>query len=215
MKSDAVVWIGCILIFMAGVVWSPILLSSRDGVSGFGSLKETLECISYVATVAACVAAILALKSWRTQFRHSKKFECLARLKLASDNIQCAGRHVRFFTRNQIRINGLTAGQFPKMEERASEAEQAWVSADTEMGRAIDERELFVVSKFQRELFLLHDELSQVVRTYEYKFFDLLEDKVVAMQLIHATERTAYAQCDEIVGKIKSLTKSMRSKEFS
>lgn len=215
MKSDVVVWIGCILIFMAGVVWSPIMLGSREGVSGFSSLKESLECISYVATVAACIAAILALKSWKTQFWHSKKYECLARLKLASDNIQCAGRHVRFFTRNQIRINELIFGQFPSLEARASEAEQAWVSADTEMGRAIDECELFLASKVQRELFLLHDELSQVVRSYEYRFFDFLEDKVVAMQVIHSAERTAYAQCDEIVGKIKILIKSMRSKEFS
>lgn len=42
---------------------------------------DLLSCISSVATVLAVVVAILALKSWRSQFKYQRKYECILDLR--------------------------------------------------------------------------------------------------------------------------------------
>lgn len=193
--------------FFCGVVWAPVF-------SGSASVKEGLEVTSYLATVAACIAAILALKSWRAQFRYGKKFESLTALKVASDNIRCATRHIRLFTRNQMRAQGFVQGEFPTLEARAAEVEQAWIAAEKDLLRAIDECELFVNSKFFRKVFLLSQELTQFVRDYEYRFFELLEVKETTAHDIHRVERESSAESERVISEIQSTVRAMRLKEF-
>lgn len=197
----------CVGVFFCGVVWAPVF-------SGSTPIKDGLEVVSYLATVAACIAAILALKSWQAQFRYGKKFESLTALKLASDNISCATRHIRLFTRNQMRAQGFIQGEFPALEARATEVEQAWIAAEKDLSRAIDECELFVSAKFYREVFLLGQELTQFVRGYEYKFFELLEVKGITAHEIHRVERENSMQSDRVISAIQSTVRAMRLKEF-
>lgn len=42
---------------------------------------DLLSCISSFATVLAVVVAIFALKSWRSQFKYQKKYECILDLR--------------------------------------------------------------------------------------------------------------------------------------
>lgn len=193
--------------FCCGVVWAPIF-------TGAASIKEGLESASYLATIAACVAAIIALRGWRAQFRYGKKFECLSALKLASDNIRSATKHGRLFTRNQMRVQGLVNGSFPALESRAAEAEAAWSNADQEMLKATDECELFLSGKFYRQIFLLHEQLSRLVREYECNFFLLLESNAVSVQEIHSSERAFSKESDRIISEIQTTVREMRLKEF-
>ncbi|MBA1209452.1 hypothetical protein [Pseudomonas fulva] len=42
---------------------------------------DLLSCVSSVATVLAVVIAIFALKSWRSQFKYQRKYECILDLR--------------------------------------------------------------------------------------------------------------------------------------
>lgn len=61
--------------FFCGVVWAPV----------FGDLKvaDALEATSYVATIIACVVAVITLSAWRYQFRHAERYAALKDLKVA------------------------------------------------------------------------------------------------------------------------------------
>lgn len=59
--------------FFCGVVWAPQLVDF--------SVKDALEATSYVATIVACVVAVVALLAWKAQFRHAERYATLRALK--------------------------------------------------------------------------------------------------------------------------------------
>lgn len=73
-RSDNLIAVTVIVgTFFCGVVWAPQLVS-------FG-VKDALEATSYVATIIACVVAVVALLAWKAQFRHAERYATLKSLK--------------------------------------------------------------------------------------------------------------------------------------
>ncbi|MFV3289155.1 hypothetical protein ACNFBR_10480 [Pseudomonas sp. NY11955] len=66
--------------FFSGVVWAPIFTDKA-------LIKDLLESSSYVATIFACVVAVVALSSWKKQFRFSERFSRLSSLKDAATDL--------------------------------------------------------------------------------------------------------------------------------
>lgn len=87
-------WVVCFLLFGAGVVWSPILISSDFGSFEYSSVKFVLECASYLATIIAAVFAVLTLSVWRKQFKHSEKFKALSALSDTATGLSVVGDYI-------------------------------------------------------------------------------------------------------------------------
>lgn len=66
--------------FFTGVVWAPAFTDKP-------LLKDLLESTSYIATILACVIAVVALTSWKKQFRFSERFARLSHLKDAATDL--------------------------------------------------------------------------------------------------------------------------------
>jgi len=73
----AVIGIG---LFTAGLVWRPV-------AGGGDGIKYFLECASYIATTMAAIAATIALRAWRDQFKHTERFKHLSELKEAANDL--------------------------------------------------------------------------------------------------------------------------------
>lgn len=65
--------------FFCGVVWSPLLADLK--------VADALEATSYVATIIACVVAVITLSAWRYQFRHAERYSTLKDLKVAATDL--------------------------------------------------------------------------------------------------------------------------------
>lgn len=59
--------------FFCGIVWAPSLNDFH--------VKGALEATSYIATIIACVVAVIALLAWKSQFRHAERYATLKDLK--------------------------------------------------------------------------------------------------------------------------------------
>lgn len=75
MKASEITIYGfiCVGLFFTGVVWAPTFSNPAE-------IKNSIEVISYLATILACAVAISALNSWRSQFKHSERYAALKSL---------------------------------------------------------------------------------------------------------------------------------------
>lgn len=71
----------CVGLFFTGVVWAPMF-------SNPATVKNSIEVMSYLATIFACGVAISALNSWRSQFKHSERYAALKSLLESTYELQ-------------------------------------------------------------------------------------------------------------------------------
>lgn len=86
MTRDRVVWAGCVLIFVAGVIWG-------SATTGFNFLKVTsihdlFEILSSMGTVLAVLLAFDGLQDWRSQITGKADHELARRLAIASQRFK-------------------------------------------------------------------------------------------------------------------------------
>lgn len=103
-------------LFFVGVVWAPAFSSTND-------LKKPLEYTSYIATILACAVAIYTLSSWRTQFRHSEKYNAIKSLTDAALGMQVV-RSYLFAMQTEFLQRYATNGVPVEVLKRAVEAER-------------------------------------------------------------------------------------------
>lgn len=111
--------------------------------TGLGRLKYALELGSFVATITACVAAVLSLRLWRRQFRHGKEFEILTKANTAINELNVARRFITSYMHAQVarKFERENAGYHREQSEMLSEQ---WESAHFLMRELIGEMSLFV-----------------------------------------------------------------------
>lgn len=85
MKKDWVIWIGCVLLFFAGVVWG--MIPDKSGFFIVESIHDLFEIFGAIATIIAAAVGVIALTNWQSQFRHAEKFKALKELKDAAYNL--------------------------------------------------------------------------------------------------------------------------------
>lgn len=78
---DRVVLGGCFLLVALGVLLG-LNFSAEQSIGK--SVRDALELLSFVGTAVTGVVAVVALTSWRSQFRHTERFKALKDLKDAS-----------------------------------------------------------------------------------------------------------------------------------
>lgn len=94
MKTNMMILTSCILIFFAGVVWSPILIRPGPYSFDYGLLKSVFELLSYAATVVAAFFAVTAVREWKSQFRHNEKFKALTDLNESAVGMMIVGDYI-------------------------------------------------------------------------------------------------------------------------
>lgn len=73
-RIDSLIWVAIIVgAFFCGVVWAPAFAGLP--------MKAVLEATSYIATIIACLVAVITLIAWRSQFRHAERYATLKVLK--------------------------------------------------------------------------------------------------------------------------------------
>lgn len=82
MKKDWVIWLGCFLLFFAGVIWG--MIPDKTGFFVVADIHDLFDMLGAVATAVAAAVAVIALTNWRSQFRHAEKFKALKELKDAA-----------------------------------------------------------------------------------------------------------------------------------
>lgn len=77
MRMDWVVWIGCVLLFCAGLIWAAVPISNDFFV--VDNVHDFFEIVSAAATAGALILAASSINAWRSQFaaqtdhEHAKK----------------------------------------------------------------------------------------------------------------------------------------------
>ena len=102
---------------MAGVVWRPVF-------GDYSSLKDALECTSFIATAMAAVVAIYTLNAWKEQFRHAERFKSLKDLKDAATNLHAFRGYllaVQSRCANQIITGGSVSEELDTYEQESKQ----------------------------------------------------------------------------------------------
>ncbi|GGU53649.1 hypothetical protein GCM10009504_08040 [Pseudomonas laurentiana] len=81
MKIDWIVWLGCVLLFGAGVILG--LAPAGDSFYKVENIHDFFEIIAAIATVTAVVVAVLSVNAWKSQMRDTADHD-LARKILVS-----------------------------------------------------------------------------------------------------------------------------------
>lgn len=82
MKKDWVIWTGCVLLFLTGVVWG--MIPDKSGFFIVDNVHDLFEIFGAIATAIAAAVGVIALTNWQSQFRHAEKFKALKELKDAA-----------------------------------------------------------------------------------------------------------------------------------
>ncbi|MWK59795.1 hypothetical protein GO594_27735 [Pseudomonas otitidis] len=98
MRNNWVVWLGCICLFLTGVIWGAIPFSKKFFVPN--DLHDFLEMLASIATIVAVIVAANGINTWRTQVArttdHDIAREALALLYQYRDQIAAARSPMMF-----------------------------------------------------------------------------------------------------------------------
>lgn len=118
MDSRAVIWAGCILIFVAGVLWNKL-----PSFMTFDGLKNTVEILSFFATIMVAIMAAISLKTWREQWNYNSTQDALRRLHNSLDDLVYVKIYIKAYAWKLQAIrtqpNTADAKQKADMEEQA------------------------------------------------------------------------------------------------
>ena len=118
MDNRAVIWAGCILIFAAGVLWNKL-----PSFMTFDGLKDTVEILSFLATIMVAIMAAISLKTWREQWNYNSTQEALRRLHNSLEDLTYVRIYLKAHAWNlfarRVYPDTDSAKQAADMEEKA------------------------------------------------------------------------------------------------
>lgn len=209
---DWVVALGCALLLFLGLSFG-LAINYEQGPSTV--IKDVFELLSFIATIAACIAAIVTLWRWRAEFRYSKSYECMSRLKAASKKISIVRKYFREFMHFQL---------LEARKERVMSDEQKsnflliktdWDSANSELVSAIEEVDLFVDNDALCKLTSLQGELSQEAFISTIKMIEMIfESDDLKVHKVHAYHLEVDTRLRDIVSDIQWLVNDLRRDAF-
>ncbi len=146
MRIDGLVIVLCVLLFMAGVVWSPILINVPSAAFKWQSIKDFFEMLSFIATIGAAIYAISSFNSWHKQFHHDKSFDALEQLGASSEQLLAVGEVIysestfEFLRAYEVRGNF----KFEELSAACDEAKRRWALIERGVKTRIEELSVFV-----------------------------------------------------------------------
>lgn len=173
MKSDILVLVGCVLIFVAGVIWSPIIFS--EGIRGFevGWVKLLLECSSYIGTIVAAFYAVVTLKAWRFQFNHTKRYEALAELSAAAAEMLVVRKYI-ISSADSLISNRFKCADAASMKSKHDADNEKWWGAYGKYMSTLEDASIFMTSTERAEIGRATKQIMSQHVKYSEQFFVLL-----------------------------------------
>lgn len=206
---DRVIVFGCVLLLVFGAVFG-IAINLQNGAGT--AVKSVLEVAAAISTIFAAAVAVHALTVWKSEFRHGKKFDSLARLKAAVDGLRVAPKFLRYSMMHGLHRARRNAPDSSFLNDTLRASREAWSAADRECSAAIDECEFFVDESKFRELTLLTIELFGLVMNYQDEMIDLaFREEEVDEPSIRANHKKIEQDCVSILEKLNILVKDLRS----
>lgn len=206
---DRVIVLGCVLLVVFGAVFGiAINLQSGSGTA----VKSALEIAAAISTIIAAAVAVHALTVWKSEFRHGKKFDSLARLKAAVDGLGVAPKFLRYSMMHGLHRTRRNAPDSAFLNDTLKASREAWSAADRECSAAIDECEFFVDEAKFRELTLLTTELFGLVMNYKEETIDLaFREEEIDESSIRENHKKVEQDCVSILERMNILVKDLRS----
>ena len=127
MKQDFVIWSGCILLFSAGIVWG--MIPDKTGFFIVANVHDLFDIFGALATVIAAAVAVVALSNWRSQFRHSARFESLKGLKNAATELHTFRKYLITVQSRCMHLMHSQGVEDKVLKELEETARQTWISA--------------------------------------------------------------------------------------
>ncbi|MGS0546648.1 hypothetical protein HXW87_21155 [Pseudomonas sp. Y5-11] len=104
MKKDWIIWLTCVLIFLAGVTWGSIRL--KTDFYTVDNIHDLFEILSSAATVVAVILAAFSINAWRSQIKAESDHELARKLAVSlinlKETIQSAYADMQFCRNNCI-----------------------------------------------------------------------------------------------------------------
>lgn len=142
---DRVVLGGCLLLVLFGIL---VGVGVQSSLNAQAQVRSALELLSFLATSVTAVVAVVALTSWRLQFKHAEKFKALRELKDAATSLH---RFRGFLLALQNRCHGLLQGASPEdlayLQGAEDEARQNWLESLEAYNRAWSTALIFLTTE--------------------------------------------------------------------
>lgn len=160
MKTGEITILGliCVGLFFAGVVWAPSFSKPAE-------IKNSIEAISYIATILACVVAMSALTSWRSQFKHSEKYAALKSLLESVYELQTIRSYLLSLQAGYLHRHSAGGAMSPELEEAGAEE----LEAVEKFHKAFCQRFMLVTAIIHQDEFRDFPGFELVSPTYIYK----------------------------------------------
>jgi uncharacterized membrane protein YidH (DUF202 family) len=197
---DRVVLVGCVLLVAFGVLIG-VGLNSTEELSK--QVRNAFELLNFTGGIVTAGVAVVALTSWRRQFRHSGKYESLRNFKISLDGGWAAEKlmdkllgqikmiHMSDQVYDTMKIHENLADDQKDWDAQCRKVEMAW----REMNLYFDQSELSTFRVTNRDVY-------QMVRS---EFYRLLNAGAAGGHM------EVSAIICEFTQKIRSMTKSLNS----
>lgn len=129
---DRVVLGGCFLLVVFGALLGICIGAGESIVSG---IRAAMELLSFAATVVTGAVAVIALKSWRNQFHHTKRFESLNDLKNSAIKLNCFIEYIGAVA-HRMRVAHFDGESPQELKDAEDSARWKWLEALDNYGRA-------------------------------------------------------------------------------
>lgn len=134
MKKDWVIWVGCVFLFLSGVVWG--IIPDKKGFFVVASVHDLFEIFGALATMVAAGVAVVALTNWQSQFRHAEKFKSLKELKDAATGLVAYRGYLFAVQRRCLQLMGTGGIPNEAFDEDQKIAHEQWKIALQAYNRA-------------------------------------------------------------------------------
>lgn len=206
---DRVIFFGCVLLVLFGGFLGVSIDLSTDA---YMAIKSALDVMAAVSTIAAAGVAVYALTAWRSEFTHSKKFDALARLKKAVDDLRVAPKYMRYAMLHAFARNNSNQENAAAFADALKDASSKWLSADKDFSSASDDCELFIVDARLRDLIVSQIEMFSMVTCFR----DDLREGFFELEGVDESEvrkryRSVEVDCLRCLDKLEILVGSLRS----
>ena len=209
---DRVMLLGCFLLVIFGASFG-VALNLANGMNA--AVKSTLEISSFLATISASGVAIYALTSWRAEFKHTKKYDALAKLKAASDSLRVAPKYLRYSMMQSLTNDGLNPQRSEFVNDAFSSARKSWFFADAELGAAIDECEYFISEWDYRDLVCQQLTIYELVSDFKDEMMDLqFQFDEIDKSAVRQKHSAVEAECMRLLQVLHDSIRRMRDSSF-
>lgn len=124
--NDKVVWAGCALLMVQGALIG-IAIGCKPEVGE--AIFSAIETLGYLGGAATAVIAGIAVNSWRSQFKHTAKYQAMLELRAALTGLTAFPHHLNVIKNAQVSKIRNGGRLSPSWEAARGESDDAWKRA--------------------------------------------------------------------------------------